>query len=229
MHHILSPQRQIKSFVLRAGRCSKRQQEALDAYAHLYEIKPCNEVFSFEKIFRNNADTVVEIGFGMGKSLFQMACDAPDTNFLGIEVHRAGVGGLIADIKAHDLKNVRVVSTDAVEVFNQNIENGSLSGVQIFFPDPWPKKKHHKRRLVQPDFVSLIVSKLKKGGFIHCATDWEDYAHHMLEVLQSNEMLKNSQKNNQFTPRPCQRPLTKFERRGQNLGHGIWDLYFTKD
>ena len=228
MGNHLSSTRQIKSFVLRAGRYSKRQQEALDNMAHLYEIESNQQMWDLKEIFDKDADTVVEIGFGMGRSLFQMAQANPEINYLGIEVHRAGVGSLVADLNEYQVENVRIASHDAVEVFKYNIPDESLAGVQVFFPDPWPKKKHHKRRLIQPEFVQLLCRKLKPGGVIHCATDWEDYAHHMMDVLKSTKGIQNTQEGENFCPRPEHRPLTKFENRGKNLGHGIWDLMFMK-
>jgi tRNA (guanine-N7-)-methyltransferase len=178
------------------------------------------------KEFGRLADTVVEIGFGMGASLVNMAQQQPEVNFLGIEVHLAGIGSIIADLHDLDLNNVRVAPFDAVEVFTRSIADNSLAGVQIFFPDPWHKLRHHKRRLIQTDFVRMVSNKLKPGGFIHCATDWENYAEHMFDVLSSEPTLVNQNVQGGFTPRPDSRPLTKFEQRGTKLGHGVWDLIF---
>ncbi|MFC3908764.1 tRNA (guanosine(46)-N7)-methyltransferase TrmB [Legionella dresdenensis] len=221
-------QRTIKSFVLRAGRISNRQQQGLDLWLKDYELAVNGEPWDFNQIFNRSADTVVEIGFGMGASLLAMAIAHPESDFIGIEVHRSGVGGLAADLYEHKLQNVRLVQHDAVEVFKQQIPDHSLAGIQIFFPDPWHKKRHNKRRLIQPEFVSILTKKLKPGGFIHCATDWQDYAEHMLEVLSAEPLLTNSQQNGSYAPRPETRPITKFEQRGTKLGHGVWDLIFYK-
>ncbi|GGI86314.1 tRNA (guanosine(46)-N7)-methyltransferase TrmB [Legionella impletisoli] len=221
-------QRKIKSYVLRAGRVSKRQQHALDLWTQQYELSADPIPWDLNQLFGREADTIVEIGFGMGSSLFAMAKAQPQTNFIGIEVHRAGVGSLVADLHEHELGNVRIASFDAVEVMNNNLPDNALKGIQIFFPDPWPKKRHHKRRLIQSDFISLLVKKLKSGGFIHCATDWQDYAEHMLSVFESESHLRNADSNGNYSPRPESRPLTKFEQRGQRLGHGVWDLIFIK-
>ena len=220
--------RTIKSFVLRTGRVSHRQQQALDHWLVDYVLPEPGQKWCLTELFGRTANTVVEIGFGMGASLVVMAKERPEVNFVGIEVHRAGIGSLVADL--HDLKltNVRIAPFDAVEVFNACLPDNSLAGVQIFFPDPWPKKRHQKRRLVQPNFIKLLVQKIKVGGFIHCATDWKDYALQMQEVLSAEPMLSNQQIGGGFSPRPDTRPLTKFEQRGQRLGHGVWDLLYIR-
>jgi tRNA (guanine-N7-)-methyltransferase len=220
--------RTVKSFVLRAGRVSPRQQAALDQWASAYELMPSATPWCFATIFNNDADVVIEIGFGMGGSLVTMAKQQPEINFIGIEVHRAGIGSLVAALREEGITNVRVAPFDAVEAFKTCLDDGVLSGVQLFFPDPWPKKKHHKRRLVQPEFVHLLVQKIKPGGFFHCATDWEAYAQQMLAVLSAEELLMNTQADGGYTPRPDRRPLTKFEQRGNRLGHGVWDLIFVR-
>lgn len=220
--------RKIKSYVLRAGRVSNRQQQGLDLWFKDYELPISGSHWDLSKLFNRNAETVVEIGFGMGTSLFTMAANNPEINYLGIEVHKAGVGSLVADLHDHQLSNVRIAAHDAVEVFQTQLEPESLSGVQIFFPDPWHKKRHHKRRLIQPEFIELLVQKIKKDGFIHCATDWQEYAEHILEVLSTIPDLKNLQKEGGYSPKPESRPLTKFEQRGERLGHGVWDLIFIK-
>ncbi len=221
-------QRKIKSFVLRTGRVSNRQQQGLDQWLSDYimpdPVSPWDLATEFDRV----ADTVAEIGFGMGGSLLTMAQNRPDLNFLGIEVHLAGIGSLVADLHDNGVRNVRVAPYDAVEVFTNCIMDNSLAGVQIFFPDPWPKLRHHKRRLVQPEFISLLVKKIKVGGFIHCATDWENYAEHMHAVLSVQTQLCNQSKEGGFSPRPDTRPLTKFEQRGTRLGHGVWDLLFVR-
>lgn len=220
--------RPIRSFVLRTGRVSNRQQMALDHWLKDYELQPDAGLWDLNDIFDRDANTIVEIGFGMGASLFTMAQKQPETNFIGIEVHRAGLGSLAADLHDNQLTNVRLVSIDAVEVLKQQVPENSLSGLQIFFPDPWHKKRHNKRRLVQPEFISTVVACLKPGGFIHCATDWQDYAEHMLSVLSSEKNLCNTQTAGDYAPRPDSRPLTRFEQRGTRLGHGVWDLIYTK-
>ena len=220
-------QRTIKSFVLRTGRISHRQQLALDHWLIDYQLpEPGTGVWSLSTEFGNAHDIVVEVGFGMGASLIQMAMDRPDLNFLGIEVHRAGIGSLVADLHDQGINNVRIAPYDAVEVFKTCLADNALAGVQIFFPDPWPKKKHHKRRLIQPEFIQLLLKKMKATGFIHTATDWQAYAEHMLVVLSAEPALANEQADGGFVPRPDARPLTKFEQRGHRLGHGVWDLIF---
>jgi len=221
-------QRRIKSYVLRAGRVSNRQQQGLDLWLKNYELTMGEKPWSFVSEFGRTADTVVEIGFGMGTSLLSMAKESPQLNYIGIEVHKAGVGSLVADLHDHQISNVRIVAHDAVEVFQTQLENNSLSGVQIFFPDPWHKKRHHKRRLIQPEFIQLLVKKIKQGGFIHCATDWQEYAEHILEVLSAESALSNQQLAGGYSPKPASRPDTKFEKRGERLGHGVWDLMFIK-
>lgn len=220
--------RTIKSFVLRAGRISNRQQHALTHWLGYYQVPASSVPLHLNTLFGREATTVVEIGFGMGASLVTMAKQHPDFNFLGIEVHQAGVGSLVADLHEQELTNVRIANQDAVAFFKTSIQNNSLNGVQIFFPDPWPKKRHHKRRLIQPHFIQLVSQKIHPQGFLHCATDWEEYAEHMLTVLSAEPYLVNQDPQGGFSPRPALRPLTKFEERGHRLGHGVWDLLFTK-
>jgi len=220
--------RTIKSFVLRTGRVSKRQQQGLDDWLADYIMPEPVSGWCLSTEFGRVADTVVEIGFGMGASLLTMAEMRPDLNFLGMEVHLAGIGSLVADLHDTGVSNVRVAPYDAVEVFKTCIENNSLAGVQIFFPDPWPKLRHHKRRLIQTEFIHLLVQKIKVGGFIHCATDWENYAEHMQDVLSAHPALTNQNSDGGFSPRPETRPHTKFEQRGKRLGHGVWDLIFVR-
>jgi tRNA (guanine-N7-)-methyltransferase len=220
--------RTIKSFVLRAGRVSPRQQQGLDSWLKDFLLPEPPAVWDFQSVFGREADTVVEIGFGMGASLLTMAKARPDLNFIGIEVHQAGIGSLAADLHDEAITNVRIAPYDAVDVFKSSIADESLGGIQIFFPDPWPKARHHKRRLVQTEFVDLLITKLKMGGFIHCATDWENYAEHMLEVLSAQSRLTNQSLAGGYSLRPDTRPVTKFEQRGTKLGHGVWDLIFVK-
>jgi tRNA (guanine-N7-)-methyltransferase len=220
--------RAIKSFTLRAGRLSPRQARALETGLPHYALPMQTKPWCFTEIFGRTADTIVEIGFGMGQSLIQMAKAEPEINFIGIEVHRAGIGSLIADVLDTGLTNLRVAPYDAVQVFQQCIAPNALAGVQIFFPDPWPKARHHKRRLIQAGFVHELTQKIRINGFVHCATDWEDYANQMLIVLNANDLLKNRSICSKFIQRPVRRPLTKFEARGQRLGHGTWDLMFNR-
>jgi len=221
-------QRTIKSFVLRTGRVSNRQQQALDTWLVDYLLIPQDKPWSLVAEFGRDTDTIVEIGFGMGHSLLTMAQSRPDQNFLGIEVHRAGIGSLVADLHDHGITNVRIADFDAVQLFKSCLADNSLAGVQIFFPDPWPKKRHQKRRLVQAEFIRLVVQKVKTGGFIHCATDWQEYAEHILAVLSAEPAIDNQQSDGGYVLRPDTRPLTKFEQRGQRLGHGVWDMIFTR-
>jgi len=220
--------RTIKSFVLRAGRISPRQQQGLTQYLKNYVLESSATPWNMTNIFNRDADTIVEIGFGMGSSLLAMAKMRPDVDFIGIEVHQAGIGSLAVSLFDEGMTNVRIAPMDACEIFKQCILDDSLDGIQVFFPDPWPKKKHHKRRLIQPNFVNLLVKKLKKGGFLHCATDWSEYAQQMKEVLSTQPLLRNKQDCGGFIERPDSRPLTKFENRGVNLGHQVFDLIFLK-
>ena len=220
--------RTIKSFVLRTGRVSNRQQQALDQLLPFYELPLDDIPWDLNAIFGREAKTVVEIGFGMGSSLLTTAKQQPEINFIGIEVHRAGIGSLVADLRDEGLSNVRIVPADAVSVFKKQLADNSLAGVQIFFPDPWHKKRHNKRRLIQPEFIQLIVRRLATGGILHCATDWQDYAEHIQAVLTAEPALTNTQADGGYSPRPETRPLTKFEQRGQRLGHGVRDLIYFK-
>ncbi|WP_333608570.1 tRNA (guanosine(46)-N7)-methyltransferase TrmB [Arsukibacterium sp.] len=220
--------RRIRSFVLREGRLTKGQQHALSHYWSEYGLNHQATPLDLDQLFGRQSNRVLEIGFGMGKSLVQMAKAAPDTDFIGIEVHRPGVGACLSEAVAQDVKNLRVFEHDAVEVLADSIADESLDTVQLFFPDPWHKKKHHKRRIVQPDFVQLLRRKLKIGGVFHMATDWQNYAEHMLEVMSAAPGYENLSLNADYVERPEQRPLTKFEQRGQRLGHGVWDLMFKR-
>lgn len=224
--------RKVRSFVLRTGRLSEYQRNMMNENWSEYGLDHQTEFFDFEKIYGNSNPVVLEIGFGMGKSLVEMAEQNPDKNYLGIEVHTPGVGACLAYALEKNIKNLRVICHDATEILRDCIADESLGGLQLFFPDPWHKAKHHKRRIVQPHFVETVAKKLTVGGFIHFATDWENYAEHMLEVLQSVQRavgIHNISKTNDYIPRPDFRPLTKFEARGHKLGHGVWDLYFIKD
>ncbi|HFC92967.1 MAG TPA: tRNA (guanosine(46)-N7)-methyltransferase TrmB [Leucothrix mucor] len=217
--------RPIRSFVLRQGRLTKGQQYALEYLWPLYGIEMTNSELDFIKLFQREAPITLEIGFGNGESLAAMAKAAPERNFLGIEVHRPGVGRLLHLIKEYELNNLRIIHDDAVEVLKQYIPKYSIDTVQLFFPDPWHKKKHNKRRIVQTEFVQLVHSLLTTGGIFHLATDWQEYAEHMSEVMEKNECFA-SISDSPFANRPDFRPLTKFENRGLKLGHNVWDLLY---
>lgn len=220
--------RKIRSFVLREGRLTKRQELALQQYWPEFGLDYRQQQLDLDVVFKRSQPKVLEIGFGMGHSLIQMAKAAPEQDFIGIEVHRPGVGSCLAEAAGQHLHNLKVFAHDAVEVLEDMIPDSSLDTVQLFFPDPWHKKRHHKRRIVQPDFVQLLRQKLKIGGIFHMATDWQHYAEHMLEVMTQAEGFQNLSASNDYVPRPEQRPLTKFEQRGHRLGHGVWDLQFKR-
>ena len=221
--------RRIRSYVLRAGRMTDSQQRALQEQWPDWGLEHRAGQLDFQTAFGRNAPRIIEVGFGMGHSLAETAAAMPDTDFVGIEVHEPGVGKLLHTIGEQGLRNIRIYRHDAVEVLRDCIPDESLDAVHIFFPDPWHKKRHHKRRLIQPAFVALVKRKLKPGGVLHLATDWENYAEQMMEVLSAVEGLSNTCTEGQFAPRPAHRPLTKFERRGERLGHGVWDLVFRKE
>ena len=221
--------RPIRSYVLRAGRMTPGQQRAFDENWQRRGLEHSGGPLVFDTAFGRPGPRVLEIGFGMGQSLVAMAEAAPATNFIGIEVHKPGVGKLLHSMVEHDVDNIRIYCHDAVEVLRDCIPDNSLDTLQIFFPDPWHKKRHHKRRLIQPPFVAQLITRLKPGGVLHLATDWENYAQQMMEVLSATDGLTNTCGVGQFSPRPEYRPLTKFELRGERLGHGVWDLLFTRD
>jgi len=216
----------IRSFVLRQGRMSEAQHRFLDEVMPRVGVAYRPAPIDLAEVFGRKAPQVVEIGFGMGQSTAAIAQARPGDDFLGIEVHAPGVGSLCKLIDEGGITNLRIVQHDAVEVLRDMIAEGSLAGVHLYFPDPWPKKRHHKRRLVQGPFVRLIASRLAPGGYLHCATDWEEYAEQMLEVLSAEPLLANTAEG--FAPKPDYRPLTKFENRGIQLGHGVWDLVFRR-
>ena len=218
--------RAIRSYVLRAGRMGPGQQRALDELGPRFLLPFQPMPLDWAATFGRDAPTVLEIGFGMGDATAQVAAALPDSNFIGIEVHAPGVGALLKRIGELGLSNLRLVQHDAVEVLQTMIVPQSLAGVHLWFPDPWHKKRHHKRRLIQPDFVALLASRLAPGGYLHCATDWHHYAEQMLQVLSAEDSLVNSA--DAFAPRPAWRPQTKFETRGLKLGHGVWDLLFRR-
>ena len=220
--------RRIRSFVKREGRLTTGQERAIKDLFPLYGLTLQDQLLNFDDVFQRVAPRILEIGFGNGASLSEMAANHIEQDYLGIEVHRPGVGTLLTQIETLGLKNLRVMNADAVDVLNQMIANESLDAVYLFFADPWHKTKHHKRRIVQQEFVQLLRKKLKVGGVFHMATDWEDYAKHMMRVMTDAEGFSNTAGKDQYLPRPDYRPLTKFEKRGQRLGHGVWDLIFAK-
>ncbi len=220
----------IKSFVRRAGRMSVAQEnyyaEMMPKIGIIYQAEPID----LAAVYGRNNPKVLEIGTGMGETTAKIADTNRDTDYLGVEVHVPGVGALCKQIAERALANLRICQHDAVEVVRDMLPEASLDGVHVFFPDPWHKARHNKRRLIQPPFVALLASRLKPGGYFHCATDWEDYAHQMLEVLSAEASLENTaiHQLDGFAPRPEYRPLTKFENRGLRLGHGVWDVIFRK-
>lgn len=218
--------RPIRSFVKREGKLTKGQTNAIETLWESHGVELNNELLDLDALFGRSAPVVLEIGFGNGQSLADMAETHQDMNFFGVEVHRPGIGSLLVQVKRRSLDNVRVSQDDAVLVCDQQIPDGSLERVQIFFPDPWHKERHKKRRLIQPTFVETLIKKLKPGGQIHVATDWENYAEHILEVLSANTDLQNTA--DDYAPKPDYRPGTKYEARGIRLGHGVWDLVFNK-
>lgn len=222
--------RPIRSFVLRQGRMSPAQIRAIDTLGPTFLLPFLSTTpMNAEAIFGRRAPTIVEIGFGMGEATAAIAQRLADKNFIGIEVHTPGVGALLKLIGENNISNLRIIQHDAVDVLKSMVADNSLDGLHIFFPDPWPKKRHHKRRLIQAEFVKLLVQKLAPGGYLHLATDWEDYAHHMLEVLTAERGLNNTREaTNGFSPRPEYRGSSSFERKGLAKGHGVWDLVFVK-
>lgn len=216
----------IRSFVLRQGRVSNAQQRYYETMMAQIGIPYVPAPHDLDVVFGRRAPKILEIGFGMGETSAAIAAANPQNDYLEIEVHTPGVGSLCKLVAENDLPNVRIVQHDAVEVLRDMILPGTLSGAHIFFPDPWPKARHHKRRLIQPPLVALLASRLAPGGYLHCATDWENYAEQMLEVLSAEASLENTA--NGFAERPAYRPLTKFEQRGLRLGHGVWDVIFRR-
>ncbi len=226
---ITTPRRPVRSYVLRGGRMGSGQHKALaelgPRFVLPFEAKPID----LQAVFGRRAPCVLEIGFGMGDASAQIAAAQPEVDFIGVEVHEAGVGALLRRIGELGLHNLRIVRHDAVDVLRRMIAPGSLAAVHVFFPDPWHKKRHHKRRLIQPELVALIASRLQPGGRLHCATDWQPYAEQMLQVLSAEPLLANTAPaGTGYAPKPDDRPLTKFEARGLRLGHGVWDLVFSR-
>lgn len=216
----------IRSFVYRRAHITPSQEQALSQLAPLWTIKYADKLIEPKDIYQRSAPLILEIGFGMGETTQKIAQARPDDDFLCLEVYNAGVGALLKRIDENQLSNIRIIQHDAVDVLQNMLPNDSLAGVHIYFPDPWPKKRHHKRRLIQADFIELLTSRMAPNAYIHCATDWENYAEQMLEVLSASPNLKNC--HDAYAPRPDYRPLTKFENRGIKLGHGVWDLIFKK-
>lgn len=218
--------RPIRSFVLRQGRFSPAQQRAHESLLPRFGVAFAPAPLDLDATFGRTAPKILEIGSGMGETTAEIAQTMPECDFLAVEVHAPGVGSLLKRIDELGLGNVRIVQHDAVEVVERMIAPGALAGIHIFFPDPWPKRRHHKRRLLQPPFVHSLAMRLAKGGYVHVATDWEDYAGAVLATLTAEQLLVNAAL--EYAPRPAYRPLTKFERRGLKLGHGVWDLVFCR-
>ena len=217
----------IRSFVHRRGHITQGQRQALETLSERWVLPYQSEPLKFEALYGRQAPLILEIGFGMGETTATIAKNHPEQDFLGVEVFNAGVGALLNRIEEQEIGNIRIIQHDAVEVLKSMIPPGSLAGVHIYFPDPWPKKRHHKRRLIQPALIELLASRMAPDAYLHCATDWEHYAHQMLEVLGASPLLTNTCEG--FCPRPEHRPLTKFEARGLRLGHGVFDLIFRRN
>ena len=219
--------RPIRSYVLRQGRLTKHQAEGIKIHSPLYAIPFSDDTLNWDTIFRNNGKKIIEIGFGMGHTTAEIAKNLPDSNFVAIDVHSPGVGNLLNKIKENELSNLKIIQHDAVEVLEKMVLDESLDAIHIFFPDPWHKKRHNKRRLIQEPFLELVSKKLKKEGYIHVATDWQDYADWIIECFKKNKIYKTM--NSDFSKKPSYRPKTKYEDRGINLGHQVWDIIFIKD
>ncbi|MCB1581672.1 MAG: tRNA (guanosine(46)-N7)-methyltransferase TrmB [Xanthomonadales bacterium] len=222
-----STDRQVRSFVLRKGKMTTGQRKAVDELMPIYAFSPDMPI-DFKQLFGNNNPVWLDIGFGNGESIIHAAEKYPEINFLGIEVHLPGVGHLLMSIKEHGLNNVRIIRNDAVDILNLYVKDDSLAAIHVYFPDPWHKKRHHKRRIMNQDFLDLIKPKLETGGRLHYASDWEPYAIEVQQLFAENSWLVNQQANNAFAPRPDWRPVTKFERRGMKLEHRTYDLIMTK-
>ena len=218
--------RHIRSFVLRQGRVSPAQQRSLDTLMPRYGIPYAAQSLDLDNAFGRSAPKILEIGFGMGEPTAKIALAHPQNDYLALEVHPPGVGSLLKQIDAQDIQNIRIIQHDAVEVLRDMVNDATLDGVHIFFPDPWHKARHNKRRLIQTPFIAQLVQKIKPGGYIHVATDWQDYAEQVLAVLSAEPLLQNTAVD--YAEKPAYRPLTKFENRGLKLGHGVWDLVFRR-
>jgi tRNA (guanine-N7-)-methyltransferase len=221
-------ERAVRSYVLRAGRVTEGQKRALQDLLPIWGIEPESGLLDFHRLFGNDRPVVLEIGFGNGEATWRMAQASPEENFLAVEVHKPGVGRLLLKIEEHGLGNVRIACEDAVALLRDRVPDASLAGVRIYFPDPWPKKRHHKRRIVQAPFIELLAGKLAPGGILHLATDWAPYAEHMLEVMQGSEGFENLSPDGTYCEKPDWRPPTKYERRGERLGHEVADLVFRR-
>ena len=220
--------RPVRSFVLRGGRLTDGQRRALEELWPRWGIDAGGGVLDFAALFGNGGPVILEIGFGNGDATWRMAQAEPQHNFLGVEVHRPGVGRLLLTLEEQGIGNLRVVCDDAVTLLRERVRPASLGGVRIYFPDPWPKKRHHKRRIVQADFIDLLASRMRAGAILHLATDWAPYAEHMLDVLRASQEFENLSPNAGSCPRPAWRPRTKYERRGERLGHPVSDLVFRR-
>ena len=212
----------------REGRMTAGQTLAYETMMPIYGFEYQKQLLDFSTLFANDGPVSIEIGFGMGASLVEQAVRYPEHNYIGIEVHRPGVGSLLVKMKEAGITNIRVISHDAVEVLTDMVADASIELLQLFFPDPWHKRKHHKRRIVNPEFVQLLHRKIKNDRHFHMATDWQDYAQHMLKVMQAADGWKNCSTTNDYIPKPENRPVTKFQKRGEGLGHGMWDLMFKR-
>jgi tRNA (guanine-N7-)-methyltransferase len=220
--------RPVRSFVLRPGRLTGGQKRALDELWPLYGIPAGRAPLDFAGLFENDHPVIMEIGFGDGNATWQMALQHPEQNFLGVEVHKPGVGRLLLMLEEKKIRNVRIACEDAVDLLRDRVKAMSLGGVRIYFPDPWPKKRHHKRRLIQPPFIELLAARMRPGAILHMATDWEPYAEHMMEVMQGSPEFENLSPGGS-SGRPEWRPETKYEKRGERLGHRVCDLVFRRN
>ena len=223
-----SRRRQVRSYVLRAGRLTEGQKRALQELWPRWGISHGEEPLDLEGLFGNARPVIMEIGFGNGDATWRMAKAHPEENYIGVEVHKPGVGHLLLKLEEHGLANVRIACDDAVDFLSRRIPDASLRGVRIYFPDPWPKKRHHKRRMIQAPFVDLLAVKMAAGGVLHLATDWEPYAVHMREVMHNSPAFENLAPNGGFSDKPVWRPQTKYEKRGERLGHGVFDLVYRR-
>ena len=220
--------RPVRSFVLRAGRLTEGQKRALDELWPVYGLAEGGNQLEFEILFGNNHPVIMEIGFGNGDATWQMALAHGEENYLAVEVHRPGVGHLLLKLEDKEISNVRIACEDAVELLRKRIPRNSLAGVRIYFPDPWPKKRHHKRRIIQASFIGLLAEKMQAGGILHMVTDWEQYAEYMLEVMHNSRDFENLAQDGKVCPKPEWRPATKYEKRGERLGHSVFDLVFRR-
>jgi tRNA (guanine-N7-)-methyltransferase len=221
--------RRVRSFVLRAGRLTEGQKRALEHLWPVYGLAEWTDQLDLDALFGNSNPVIMEIGFGNGDATWQMAAAHPEENYLAVEVHRPGVGHLLLKLEEHGISNVRIACEDAVELLHNAIPAASLAGVRIYFPDPWPKKRHHKRRIIQPSFIRLMAEKMRMGGILHMATDWQPYAEYMREVMRTSPDFDNFSQGEGPVPRPAWRPETKYEKRGERLGHGVFDLIYRRN